>query len=1109
MQSVSIVARVVAAAALLCLPALGASAAPPLIRSLTPAAGDVVTRFVFDVEVELLAPSDVSTLVVELNGEDITAQLSGGPRVYTATLSPGPPLRDENTLYARVTHRNGKFTIEETADFEYLPAKARAQVVSDVTDCVTGPLAHCAVGDFLISNGRARYVIQQANQRESHAVGTFGGNLIDAERVVDGVPQGNDNFFELQPSMNIETVINAIDAEIVNDGQDGTAAIVRTCGPDDLLDDINPSSVVGDAGGQLPPGVDDQDYDVIGCTEYTLEPSAGALEIVTTIESMEGSDVPLFLGDYINGGGELEQWGAASDAAPIPLPQLGVGETLVNWGIDVLSFIGFDEAEGADYGLLLPRPPEVPVPSSSFTTTGVSFVMHGHSIPLVLIFGAPANFVVPAGDAISFRRWFSVGDGSGANAIEAVTEINGVQSGTLRGCVTSAGDPVTGARIAASRDGNGGTAQAGVVKAHWVADASGCYEARIPTGDYLVAAGKEGFPYEGGGSVPVQHLVTVTDGGTAVQDIELPQAGRLRVVATDHLGSALPVRVAVVGFDPSPQVRLTSTIISANDTRSNLFYDQRDGIPNGLTRTEYTGAGGELEIDLEPGEYQVAVSRGSEYSAYTEVVTINGGALATVSAQLSHVLDTTGFISSDYHVHLIESPDSRISRRNRIHSFAGEGVDNLIATDHGAITDLQPDIAALGLREYLHSTPGEEITTFDYGHFNAYPQGRDDSLVQTGGSTDHGGAAPPGEDFPSLGNYNLSPAQIAATAVSDPFNAGLDTAVQINHINSHFAPLRIDTSLTPPASQISPAQALSFRLDPAIANFFHAFPALELWNGATEGAQNEFLRERIGIWMNLLNQGIPTTAITDTDTHTFHNLRQAGGRTWTPSSTDAPADISDPEIGRAIGAGKAIGGQGLFVQAKLRATDGSGGVASLGGVVPSGTPGASTAAGTLVTVGNGEVELVVHVQAPTWAPYDTIEIYRNASTTIAGTTGGTPTLFSALPTAVRTQGTHFSVDTVPVNGSARLETVYTETLSGLAADEWIVVIVKGTRGVSPPLFPINPDNVDTATENTTLADLVTVTAAERGIRALGVTNALYVDVDGNGRFDPPGVSVAP
>jgi hypothetical protein len=106
------------------------------------------------------------------------------------------------------------------------------------------------------------------------------------------------------------------------------------------------------------------------------------------------------------------------------------------------------------------------------------------------------------------------------------------------------------------------------------------------------------------------------------------------------------------------------------------------------------------------------------------------------------VLDTTGFISSDYHVHQVNSPDSRVALGTRAISFAAEGVENLVATDHDAITDMTPAIAARGLSAFLSSTIGEEVTTFDYGHFNSYPQGEDPTRVSNG-ATDWGGAAPP------------------------------------------------------------------------------------------------------------------------------------------------------------------------------------------------------------------------------------------------------------------------------------------------------------------------------------------------------------------------------
>ena len=45
--------------------------------------------------------------------------------------------------------------------------------------------------------------------------------------------------------------------------------------------------------------------------------------------------------------------------------------------------------------------------------------------------------------------------------------------------------------------------------------------------------------------------------------------------------------------------------------------------------------------------------------------------------------------------------------------------------------------------------------------------------------------------------------------------------------------------------------------------------------------------------------------------------------------------------------------------------------------------------------------------------------------------------------------------------------------------------------------------------NASLADLLDGNLGEGGTLALGATNALYANVDGNASFDPPGVRVAP
>lgn len=1088
----------------------GLVCSPILVAVTAPVEGAVVTGLALPLVVVLGPEADPETLEVRLNGVDVTDRLSGGPETFVAWILPGPPLQHENQIEVRVAKAGTiPVRVTERRNFTYDPPRAIARVIDDPEDCPTGPLAHCRVGDLLLANDRARFVIQKPNQRELHFTGTYGGNLIDAELVEDGVRMGRDNLFELQPAINIESVINAVTAEIVHDGEDGAPAVVRTCGPDDLLDDINPSSVVVETGFKLPPGVDDLDYDVWGCTEYRLAPRSRALELVTTIESMEPEDVRLFVGDFV-AGGELEQWTPLSAAAPLPLGEAGVGEMLANWGVQAISFYGAGEAAGVDYALVTEQPAPGATPSSTFSTAGVTYLLHGQAVPLVLALGIPAEFEVPAGGSASFRRWFAVGDGSAANAITAYAQLNGLGTGTLRGCVRdAAGTPLPGARVVAGRDTLGGTTALEEVRAHWVTDADGCYDGRIPPGAYLVAAARQGSPYEGGGPTPTLHPVALGMGRVVVQDVVLPVTGRLAVAVKGPGETPVPARISVVGFDPSPEPVLIGGLLTFAEIRTNLFYDRTaDGLPPGMTRTAYTEPDGTVAFDLEPGSYWVVASRGTEWSIDAEPVTITAGETTAVDAAIAPVLDTDGWLSADYHVHMIDSPDSRVSRRDRIRSYAGEGVDVIVATDHAAVTDLVPDIAAAGFTGLVGAIPGEEITTFDYGHFNAYPLRPDPTQPQTQGATDHAGAAPPGQNFPAYGHFNLPPAEIEALVLGDPRHDGLETVVQVNHIDSHFGPLKIDSAQVPPRSQLEPGEASLFRLDPAIEDFHHHFAALELWNGESEGKVREFLDLRLGIWMNLLNQGRLATFVAGSDTHQLQNLASAGARNWTPASNADPASFEPAEIGRAVRAGKLVGGQGLFVTARLVATDGSDTSASLAGVPPAGAAPASTAAGTLLGVTNGAVDVVIRVQAPTWAPYDRIELYRNAATQVTGSNGGVPTLYTGLPTTVLHAGTDFTVETVAVNGAERLETNVTVHLDGLEQDEWIVVAAGGSAGISPPMFPVYPYPTSLA-ENPTLEALMEVTAEEQGMRAFGMTNALYVDVDGNGVFDPPGVSVLP
>jgi hypothetical protein len=218
-----------------------------------------------------------------------------------------------------------------------------------------------------------------------------------------------------------------------------------------------------------------------------------------------------------------------------------------------------------------------------------------------------------------------------------------------------------------------------------------------------------------------------------------------------------------------------------------------------------------------------------------------------------------------------------------------------------------------------------------------------------------------------------------------------------------------------------------------------------------------------------------------------------------------------------VKSGRVVGGQGLYVQTRVFEIGGGGsdkdkdsgsgkgpgkdsdkdGGSGKDSDKDGGGGGSSNQADfelggtTEISVPGGAVRLEIDIQAPLWGEYDTIEIYRNPTTTITGSNGGVPVLFTANPTEVLVAPTDFTVSTVNVHpavpGGQRLESLVQRDYV-LTEDSWFAVVVRGTDGNSASMFPVMPASL-----------------SQGGVLAMGATNALYVDVDGGG-FDPPGVS---
>src|SRR5512139_574703 len=184
---------------------------------------------------------------------------------------------------------------------------ALAKAIDSTADCVAGPLSRCRVGDYLLKNGKIRVVVQGI-QRNMFGIGQFGGQIIDADLVRTPGDPDRDNFEEWATSINIENTAHYTSLTIVNDGSDGQAAIIRASGVDDLLDFINPSSVIAGYGYAFPASADDRDLPVEIVTDYILEPGRNYVRVETAVHNTGSTQLSIYFGEFINASGQVMEF---------------------------------------------------------------------------------------------------------------------------------------------------------------------------------------------------------------------------------------------------------------------------------------------------------------------------------------------------------------------------------------------------------------------------------------------------------------------------------------------------------------------------------------------------------------------------------------------------------------------------------------------------------------------------------------------------------------------------------------------------------------------------------------------------------------------------------
>jgi hypothetical protein len=452
----------------------------------------------------------------------------------------------------------------------------------------------------------------------------------------------------------------------------------------------------------------------------------------------------------------------------------------------------------------------------------------------------------------------------------------------------------------------------------------------------------------------------------------------------------------------------------------------------------------------------------------------------------------------------------------------------------------------MGASSLIANRPSAETTTSHYGHFNMWPITVNSEI--DGGAVDWSAHLGLGDGYPTSGRYDSNPTEIFAAGAAYPGTQ----VVQINHFNSgtlgHFNMLGIDTDQNPPVSSnkvyrcvggstpnrpcrvqiclggtgdgnlcasaatcgggtcptvtacagggtctLQSSLGSFLRLDPSTPSYYgDNFTALEVWIEAGRDQTATLRSDNMADWFNLLNQGRFKAGTADSDTHSMISVQSGGPRTFVASSTDAPASINPEELATNVNGMRAVGSNGPFMRVTLE----NGSLAQAGQGV--GQP------QTVTYSGGGADKVKLHIESPTWAEYDKIDLYMNSTTscksewTFFGVVNPSKCT-TVTPTTTLTKGVDFAVTpTTGVSGSGtRLVTDVTIPVT-ISADTWVVAVVRGSDGVSHPLFPMQPQDLTTS-GNATLADLtdnggpLPWNLGENGALALAYSNPLFFD----------------
>jgi hypothetical protein len=367
----------------------------------------------------------------------------------------------------------------------------------------------------------------------------------------------------------------------------------------------------------------------------------------------------------------------------------------------------------------------------------------------------------------------------------------------------------------------------------------------VPDGNYIAQVSSPGR---------ADSFTAITVGGDAKRQtaVQLNPACSVAFDVVDEAGKSSPVKVQFIGVGTTPN--------------PDLGPDQRaDGC-----RNLWFSVTGKFEVPLPPGDYFVALSRGPEYDAAWRTIKLTPGKTAAITARLPRVVDTTGWISADFHNHTTLSGDNSTQVEGRLAALIAEHVEFGAATEHQRVTSYKPYLKAMGVETLMATSDGMELTgtPLPVMHLNAFP-------LHAHPHTQFGGG-------PMIDKDALT--QIKRLKDHDN---GADKLMQQNHPDIGWLVFDKDGDGKPDGGNGTLAYT----------------DVIEIWT-TTILDQKPFFssrgnksNDRMFNWLQLLNQGHRLPGVANTDAHVcFHDSGTI--RNWVKSATDVPAEIKEMDVVR-------------------------------------------------------------------------------------------------------------------------------------------------------------------------------------------------------------------